>query len=224
MPQESDGNVQGAIDVAVGGLAETTKEAVLEEVEPMLYEIGTSVANAAAANAAEEADAAQAAAEATAAADATAKADAAEAAAEAYTDAQLASVDLTELAELSAEVKILDDTVVLDPAAADFDLSNVVPSGAVIINAQVKLDTAVTGAGGATKVGLGTAADPDKYGKTASLLIDQAFSTTPNWVPLSGPETIKLYAVDNAGAAAGTIGGEDETVRVRVMYTQANPI
>ena len=172
----------------------------------MLYQLGESVKNAAAA-------------------DATAKADAAEADAKAYTDTKLSGIDLPELVELSSEIGMLDETVPAFPAAASFDLSDVVPSGAVIIGVQVKLVTAVTGAGGATKVGIGTAAVPDKYGKTTGLASGLLISTTPNWAVLGAPETINLYAVDDDGAAAGEIGGGIyESIKVRVMYTQVAPL
>lgn len=142
----------------------------------------------------------------------------------AYTDTKLTGIDLNEIAELTSEVGMLDDTVTLSPAAASFNLGNIVPIGAAIISVQVRLDTAITGLTGATKVGIGIAADPDKYGKTASLLIGQAINTVPNWFVLTGSEDIRLFAVDNNGAAAGTIGGAAEVIRVRVMYTAAAPI
>lgn len=136
----------------------------------------------------------------------------------------LTGEQLDELYELSQEIDILDDVVVLNPASGVFDLGDVIPSGAVIFSAQVRLDTAVTGAGGATKVGLGTAADPDKYGKTASLLSGQLINTIPLWTILTGVETVKLFAVDNAGVATGTIGGVGEGATVRVTYTTMVPL
>jgi len=136
----------------------------------------------------------------------------------------LTGAQLDELYELSQEIDILDDVVVLNPASGVFDLGDVIPSGAVIFSAQVRLDTAVTGAGGATKVGLGTDADPDKYGKTASLLSGQLINTIPLWTILTGVETIKLFAVDNDGVATGTIGGVGEGATVRVTYTTMVPL
>jgi hypothetical protein len=165
-------------------------------------------------------DAAEAAAIAAAATDTDTDVAEALAAAEAYTDTKLAGIDLPELVELSSEIGMLDDTVSANPAAASFDLSDVVPAGAVIIGVQVKLMTAITGADGATKVGIGTAAVPDKYGKTTGLTSGLLITTTPNWAVLGAPETINLYAVDDAGAATGKIGGASESIKVRVMYTQ----
>jgi len=136
----------------------------------------------------------------------------------------LTGEQLDELYELSQEIDILDDVVVLNPASGVFSLGDVIPSGAVIFSAQVRLDTAVTGAGGATKVGIGTDADPDKYGKTASLLSGQLINTIPLWTILTGAETIKLFAVDNAGVATGTIGGVGEGATVRVTYTTMVPL
>lgn len=218
------GRSVGESEFYTEGVVKGVKDQVVEELEPMLYEIGESAkqgaVDEAAVDATTKADAAQSAAEATASADATAKADAAEADAKAYTDAELAGLDLDELAELSREIEILDDTVVADPAAASFDLSNVVPVGAVIVSVQVRLDTEITGVGGATKVGIGIVADPDKYGKTASLVSGQLVSTTPPWKVLGAQEDVQLYAVDDAGDATGTIGGAGEGITVRVMYAQ----
>jgi len=215
MPLNSDGDVHAAIRT---GVIE-----VLEDPE-VLYEVGQAVAGAAADDATAKADAAQAAAEAQAALDATAKADAAEAAAEAYTDAKLEDVNLDELATLSQEMEILDDTVSLDPAAASFNLSDVVPSGAVIVGCQLRLETEVTGAGGAARVGLGVAGNANKYGMTTGLTSGLTIDKIPNWKVLTAPEDVRVYALGAGGGASGTIGGAGEGLKVRVTYVTLVPI
>jgi hypothetical protein len=108
------------------------------------------------------------------------------------------------------------------PAAA-FDLANDVPVDVVLLSVQLLLQDEITGAGGATKVGIGIAADPDKYGKTSSLAAGQVINTSVPWevvTPLA--IDIQLFAVDDNGDALGTIGGglvNTERVKVRLVYT-----
>ncbi len=122
------------------------------------------------------------------------------------------------------EVKVIDETVDLSGGtAASFDLTEDVPDGAVILCASMNLETTID-AVTATKVGLGTA-DPDKYGITADLIQNSKSDVLPDWAVLSGAEDIKIYAVNNAGAAAGTIGGGgDDSVRVRIVYLACNSL
>jgi len=215
LPYEHSGDVHAAIRT---GVIE-----VLEDPE-MLYEVGQAVAGAAADDATSKAAAAQAAAEAAAALDATAKADAAEAAAEAYTDTKLEDVNLDELATLTQEMEILDDTVSLDPAAASFNLSDVVPIGAVILGVQLRLITTVTGANGGTNIGVGTAALASKYGMTTGLASGLTIDKIPNWKVLTIPEDIRVWACGESGVAHGTIGGAGESLKVRVTYLTLVPL
>ena len=117
------------------------------------------------------------------------------------------------------ELKVIDQTLDLSSAAASFDLTEDVPVGAVILSAQANLETLI-GAATAVKVGLGIAADPDKYGKTSALTKNLKIDTIPAYAVLSGAEDVKVFATDTAGAAAGTIGGTaGNAVRVRIVYT-----
>lgn len=116
------------------------------------------------------------------------------------------------------ELKVIDQTLSLASAAASFDLTEDVPTGAVILSAQANLETLI-GAATAVKVGLGIAADPDKYGKTSALTKNLKIDTIPAHAVLSGAEDVKVFAVDTNGAAAGTIGGTaGNAVRVRIVY------
>ncbi len=125
------------------------------------------------------------------------------------------------------EVKVIDEIVSLTNAAAT-DLTQDVPAGAVILSVQANLNTAITGDAsgddGLTKVGIGIAADPDKYGKTSALTKNAKVDTLPDWAVLSGAEDIKVYAVDNAGDAVTEKFVAAGLVRVRIVYLAANSL
>jgi hypothetical protein len=127
-----------------------------------------------------------------------------------YVPAGLALVRIEETVDLSGT------------AAASFPLQATIPADAVVVSAAMVLNLA---AGGATsvKVGLGritSTADPDKY----LLSADKTAATTKKiqnqWgSPLTATETIGVFACDNAGAAAGTIGGVvGLTATVNIVY------
>lgn len=126
------------------------------------------------------------------------------------------------------ELQVIDETVTLTNAAST-NLTNTVPSGAVIIGAQANLQTAVTGDGsgdnGLVKVGIGKASDPDHYGKTSGLTKNlKCGALIADYAVLSSAEQIAVYAVDTDGAAVTekfTAGG---TVRVRVYYWAFNDL
>lgn len=122
------------------------------------------------------------------------------------------------------ELRVIDETVDLSSAAASFDLTQDIPSGAVILSAQANLETAITGASGATAVGIGVAADPDKYGESSALTLNTKVDTTLDLVKLGSAEDIRIYATDGAGTATGTIGGSSESVRVRIAFLALNSL
>jgi hypothetical protein len=133
-----------------------------------------------------------------------------------------ASLTLGATSTEGLQFMVIDEDVVLAGAVAAKDLTQDVPTGAVILAVQANLDTAIT-ATTAVKVGVGVAADPDKYGKTSALTqnakIDTIFAT---WTVLSGAEDVQVYACDTAGAAAGTLNAG--TVRVRIVYLACNSL
>ena len=113
------------------------------------------------------------------------------------------------------ELRVHEEDVVIPSAVASVDLSANVPAGAAILAAQANLETAVT-ATTAVKVGIGIAADPDKYGLTSGLTKNLKISTIPAFAVLGGAYDLMVYAWGGAGAAAGTINSG--TVRVRIVY------
>jgi len=115
------------------------------------------------------------------------------------------------------EAVVLDEVVGMHAPAAWWDLPPI-PAGAVIVSVELNLQDAIS-AVTAVKVGIGVAADPVKYGITASLSANEKINTIPDWAVLKTEEDIRLFAVDTDGAAVGTIGGgAADEVRVRIVY------
>lgn len=113
----------------------------------------------------------------------------------------------------------LDKTVAASGAASY--AFGTIPSGAKIIAADLTLAATVT-ATTAVKIGIGTAADPDKYGKTSALTAAtyNGFLATP--VILTSADTVIISAVDTAGDAAGTLNAG--SIRGRIIYQSLPPL
>lgn len=114
------------------------------------------------------------------------------------------------------EVRVFEETVDAAVGAA-VDLN--IDFTGVILSVQANLEEAIT-AVTAVKVGVGIAADPDKYGLSADLLKNTKIDTIPDWAVVSS-EDIQVYACDTGGSAAGTISGD---VRVRIVYLALNSL
>jgi hypothetical protein len=114
---------------------------------------------------------------------------------------------------------VIDETVSFAGNVALFKaLTTPIPAGAVVLSAQANVQSALTGGGTTTKVGLGpNASDPDKYGKTSVLTKNAKIDTIPVHAVLSAQEAIDICAVTDAGAAGNTaltVG----SVRVVIVY------
>jgi hypothetical protein len=125
------------------------------------------------------------------------------------------------------ELKVIDEDVTLTNAVAK-DLTDDIPSGAVILSVQANLETAITGDGTGddllAKVGIGVVADPDKYGKTSALTKNLKVDTIPNWAVLSGAEDIQVYACQTDGSACTEKFVAAGVVRVRIVYLTCNSL
>jgi hypothetical protein len=98
-----------------------------------------------------------------------------------------------------------------------------VPAEAVILAVQANLETAITGAGGAVKVGIGTSASLNKYGQTTGLTKNLKIIRTPDWAFLAPTETLQFAALRANNNPGGTIGPPAfgprvERIRTRVLY------
>ncbi len=115
----------------------------------------------------------------------------------------------------------IEETVSLATPAANFPISKLIPNGAVVLSAQLKLNTVVS-ATTAVKVGLGritTTASPSKYALTVDLTVQTLGKIQNFWAsPLTADEQIGIFACDTSGVAAGTIGGAGQSATARIVY------
>lgn len=114
---------------------------------------------------------------------------------------------------------IVEETISFAANAALFkELAYLFPANAVIVSAQANIEAALTGGGTTAKVGLGTEADPDAYGKTSALTKNAKIDTQPDAAAgFAAPTALRLSscaADGSAGDTALTVG----SVRVRIVY------
>lgn len=125
------------------------------------------------------------------------------------------------------EVKVIDE-VVTTTNAVETNLTETIPSGAVILSVQANLESLIVGdASGdnlGVKVGIGTTATPNKYGITSALTANLKINTLPDWAVLSGAETVtvKLAKTDGSAATEKFVAGG--LVRVRIVYLANNSL
>lgn len=120
---------------------------------------------------------------------------------------------------IGKEVRLaaIEETVTISVAAASGALTTQLPAPARVLFACMNFDTAITLVT-AVKVGLGTAADPDRFALSDTTM---AKNTKTNSIPVeavainSAAVAMTVNAVDTNGAAAGTIAG---TVRCLIVY------
>ena len=107
-------------------------------------------------------------------------------------------------------------------AATSFSLTEQIPKNSIVLAVALSIQETITAAT-AVKIGVGRTSDPDKYLLSAGLTAAELATPVNNWAaPLTAAETIGVFACDNLGAAAGTIGGgTGDVVVVRVVYLEA---
>ena len=121
------------------------------------------------------------------------------------------------------EIKVIDETTAALNAVST-DLTEDVPSGAVILCVQGNVESALTGGGTTANWGIGTAGDPDKYSPTVGVLAKNSkIDTIPDWAVLSGAEDIQVHGV-TAGGAIGDTALTVGSVRVRIVYAVPNSL
>jgi len=125
-------------------------------------------------------------------------------------------------------IRVIDETVTLT-AAVKTDLTTQLPATSVVLAVQGNLQTTVVGDGtgdnGLTKIGIGTAADPDIYGLSADLVKNTKITGVPAaYAVIAAATTWSVYAVDNAGAAVTEKFVAGSTVRVRIVYMDLDPL
>jgi hypothetical protein len=108
-------------------------------------------------------------------------------------------------------------------AVASVDIGWNAPADAYIVKAALRLLKAITPDGPAAckQVGLGVAADPNKYGSTTTLLANAVGGLVNPTYANGAAEDFVVYACDAAGAAAGTIAGSiADDIRIIVWFEQ----
>lgn len=121
--------------------------------------------------------------------------------------------------------KTLVECISFSGPTAGIELSPKIPAGSIVIASELRLPVPIS-ATTAVRVGLGTPSDPDKYAISVGLAAQHIGPSFENqWSnPLTAEETIGVYACDNSGAAAGTIGGNGQQVFVRISYLTAETL
>lgn len=119
---------------------------------------------------------------------------------------------------------VIETTLDLSTAAASFTISDR-PAGSFM--AYVAWDVPNTlSASTAVKWSVGIASDPDLYYLSAALTASSGqkglFYLNSN---ITATETIKVFAVDTNGAAAGTIGGgADDSMSIRIGWIKVEAV
>jgi len=95
-----------------------------------------------------------------------------------------------------------------------------IPKGAIILEVQINLETAITGSEGAIKIGIGTGDVSNKYGETIGLIKNHKIDKILGWTILSEIETLQLVAMNSNNEFGGKIGDAGETIRIQIMYKE----
>ncbi|RMG57350.1 MAG: hypothetical protein D6722_25085 [Bacteroidetes bacterium] len=111
------------------------------------------------------------------------------------------------------ELVVYEETI--SPAAIETSVVNV-PAFSMVLAVQSNVETALTGGGTTDSYGIGTSADPDKYG-SSSTLTQNSKSNYIGATPNASSEQIVLTGT-SGGAVAGDTALTVGSVRIRVVY------
>lgn len=113
----------------------------------------------------------------------------------------------------------IDETFDLTDLGAKYvDMTTAVPDGSIIVCIAANIEEAITAGGTSVKVGIGTAADPDKYGLTADLAQNsKTLAGIDLTAVLSGAEQIQVGACLTDGSDLGDTNFSAGSVRVRIV-------
>ncbi len=117
----------------------------------------------------------------------------------------------------------IDDVVAVGGGAVSLvDVGFDLPDGSVPEAAWLNIQTALTGAAGATAIGLGIAGDENRYAETSVLTLDGKSTNVILAPPLTSADDLKIFATDGAGLPIGTI--QNGSVRVVIRYKVATDL
>lgn len=115
------------------------------------------------------------------------------------------------------------DEVVTFAGDAYKALATSLPAGSRVLFVHTNWDTALV-LSTATKIGIGTSGDPDNLLLTGSTVTKNTKNGGPiTPVNYSSLQAIRVSAVDNSGAAAGTVTSGSARVRIIYEYASALP-
>ncbi len=104
-------------------------------------------------------------------------------------------------------------------AVASVDVGFDLPIGVIPIMAWAHIESAITGAGGATALGIGPVDHVTKYGELTTLTKNtKAYIPMGGFIALDELEDLKVYATNGTGTETGTL--QNGSVRVRIVYLE----
>jgi hypothetical protein len=117
------------------------------------------------------------------------------------------------------QVAIIEETISFAGNAAMYkELTTQLPANSIVLSVQANVQAALTGGGNTTKVGIGSAADPDLYGKTAALTKNAKIDHLPaSLAVIATATTVRVSSNQNDGSE-GTTALTVGSVRVRIVY------
>ena len=126
------------------------------------------------------------------------------------------------------EVTVYDEIITLTNAVKTATTLTL-PAGAVVLSAQLNLQTLVAGDASGddalAKIGLGITGTAVKYGVTSALTQNAKIDKIPDWAVLSGTELLEIFGIKADGSTECTEKfTAGATVRVRVVYLACNSL
>jgi hypothetical protein len=99
------------------------------------------------------------------------------------------------------------------------EMTTQLPANSIVLAVQANIAVALTGGGNTTKVGVGTASDPDLYGKSAALTKNAKIDHMPSGevAVIASATTIRVSSCQDGGTE-GTTALTVGSVRVRIVY------
>jgi hypothetical protein len=121
-------------------------------------------------------------------------------------------------------LKRVEKTVTITAAVSEATVGFTVPTGAMVVSTACKITDALTGAGGADRIGMGTGSggDPDKYCETATLGLNEADDNIHGTYNDGSEDVFWVTAENGAGSAGGTIASGE--VQALIYFRDSVPV
>jgi hypothetical protein len=117
------------------------------------------------------------------------------------------------------QVAVMEETISFASNEAMYkEMTAQLPANSIVLSVQANIQSALTGGGNTTKVGIGSASDPDLYGKTAALTKNAKIDHLPAAVAVIATATTVRVSACQDGGTEGTTALTVGSVRVRIVY------